>query len=113
MRPRKASAVVLGAFFVALTAACADGSGSDQEDSGFSQVCEDFAGFRVDDSECEDDDDGDGGGHYRHRYYPSSTHVPPVGSRMPAGGLSSRPGGHVGSFPKTGGFGSHGGTTGS
>lgn len=105
---RKANAVVLGSFFLALTLACAS-----EPDSGYSQVCEDAQGVRLDDSEC-DEDDPDGRHHRgRPKYYPSGTTVPAVGSRMPVGGTTVRPGGAVGGFPKTGGFGSHGGTAGS
>ena len=110
LRPRKASSVVLGSFFLAVTLACASG---EEPDSGWSQTCEDAQGIRLDESEC-DDDDPDGAHHRgRTRYYPSGTNIPPVGSRMPVGGTTVRPGGAVGSFPKTGGFGSHGGTAGS
>lgn len=102
--------MVLGAFFVSLTAACAS-----EPDSGQSWVCEDQAGFRLPDEDCPDDDDGGGShvGHGKRRYYPSGTSIPAVGGKLPAGGSLSRPSGSIGSFPKSGGFGGSGGSSGS
>lgn len=98
--------VMVGAFFISLTLACAS---EPDPDSGYSQACEDNFGVRVDDDKCDDDS----GGHYHHRYYPHGTSVPAVGSRMPPGGSMTRPSGSIGSFPSKGGFGGYGGTSGS
>lgn len=110
LRSRKASSVVLGSFFLAVTLACASG---EEPDSGWSMACEDAEGIRLDESECDEDDPDGLHRRGRTRYYPSGTTIPAVGSRMPMGGTSVRPGGSVGGFPKSGGFGGHGGSTGS
>lgn len=108
IRSRVSRAVVLGTFFVSLTAACAG-----EQDSGQSWICEDAAGVRLPDEDCPEDDEGGFGHEGKRKYYPSGTYIPAVGSRVPPGGSYSRPSGSVGKVPSSGGFGSHGGSSGS